>query len=315
MRKANQNITPAIDSISIHRGTENTRYFYHGDHLGSSSWITDKDGNALQYISYLPYGQLFMNLKTTSYDASYKFIGKERDAETGYDYFGARYYSNALGVWLSVDPLADARAWSSPYSYCQNNPVGRVDDSGMLDDKYFDENGNYLGDDNKGSNIRIIIKSQYNMLTDDGNVSANEVESVLKKGGVLFSEYVEQTNMSEESQLNVYEHFNPTDLSIENSEEVENMGFYFEKTGSNLKLLVNLEKNLKHADNFNNLENMFEHEGNHYCNFIIKGIGAYLKTPQVDREMDAFNDQMQHPSWEGTTKEFKEGVKKYIKGL
>ncbi len=84
MRKANQNIAPAIDSISIYRGIENSRYFYHSDHLGSSSWITDKDGNALQYIGYLPYGQLFMNLKTTSYDASYKFIGKKRDLETSY---------------------------------------------------------------------------------------------------------------------------------------------------------------------------------------------------------------------------------------
>ena len=114
MQKANKNIAPTFDSISIYREVENTRYFYHGDHLGNSSWITDKDGNALQYISYLPYGQLFMDLKTTSYDASYKFIGKERDSETGFDYFGARYYSNSLGVWLSVDPLAEKYPSLSP---------------------------------------------------------------------------------------------------------------------------------------------------------------------------------------------------------
>ena len=133
MRKANKNIVPAIDSISIYGGVENTRYFYHGDHLGSSSWITDKDGNALQYISYLPYGQLFMDLKTTSYDASYKFIGKERDTETGFDYFGARYYSNALGVWLSVDPLAEKYPSLSPYNYTSNNPITRIDPVGLSD--------------------------------------------------------------------------------------------------------------------------------------------------------------------------------------
>ena len=133
MRKGNKNIlNSAIDSISIYGGVENTRYFYHGDHLGSSSWITDKDGNALQYISYLPYGQLFMNLKTTSYDASYKFIGKERDTETGFDYFGARYYSNALGVWLSVDPLAEKYPSLSPYNYCAGNPINVIDPDGRV---------------------------------------------------------------------------------------------------------------------------------------------------------------------------------------
>ncbi len=53
--------------------------------------------------------------------------------ETNYTYFGARYYDSDLSSWLSVDPLAAARPNLSPYNYCQNNPVVRVDPTGMLD--------------------------------------------------------------------------------------------------------------------------------------------------------------------------------------
>ena len=54
----------------------------------------------------------------------------------GFDYFGARYYSSDLSIWLSVDPLSDERPGLSPYNYCQLNPVMRIDPTGMLDDDY-----------------------------------------------------------------------------------------------------------------------------------------------------------------------------------
>ena len=82
-------------------------FFSHSDHLGSASWITDYNGQPIQYMHYAPYGQLIANQQATGYDERYKFTGKERDAETGYDYFGARYYISNLPIWLSVDPLAD----------------------------------------------------------------------------------------------------------------------------------------------------------------------------------------------------------------
>ena len=50
---------------------------------------------------------------------------KERDAETGYDYFGARFYWQA-GTWLSVDPLAGDYPQISPYAYCAWNPISRI---------------------------------------------------------------------------------------------------------------------------------------------------------------------------------------------
>ena len=59
------------------------------------------------------------------------FAGKERDSETGFSYFGARYYdSDILTSWLSVDPMADKYPNLSPYAYCAWNPVRLVDPDG-----------------------------------------------------------------------------------------------------------------------------------------------------------------------------------------
>ena len=59
------------------------------------------------------------------------FTGKERDPETGYSYFGARYYDSDLsGLFLSVDPMADKYPGVSPYAYCAWNPIIIIDPSG-----------------------------------------------------------------------------------------------------------------------------------------------------------------------------------------
>ena len=62
--------------------------------------------------------------------SSHTFSAKERDAETGLSYFGARYYSSDLSIWLSVDPMSDKYPSLSPYVYCADNPVKLVDPNG-----------------------------------------------------------------------------------------------------------------------------------------------------------------------------------------
>jgi RHS repeat-associated protein len=65
------------------------------------------------------------------YNKPFTFTGKERDTETGFSYFGARYYDSDLsGLFLSVDPMADKYPSISPYAYCAWNPVKLVDDDG-----------------------------------------------------------------------------------------------------------------------------------------------------------------------------------------
>jgi RHS repeat-associated protein len=61
----------------------------------------------------------------------YKFTGKQRDAETGYDYFGARYYIPRYGNWGSPDPLFEKHIQWTPYNYVLRNPMVLIDPDGM----------------------------------------------------------------------------------------------------------------------------------------------------------------------------------------
>ena len=63
-------------------------------------------------------------------NSTYTFSAKEKDSETGLSYFGSRYYSSDLSVWLSVDPMSDKYPSLSPYVYCADNSVKLVDPNG-----------------------------------------------------------------------------------------------------------------------------------------------------------------------------------------
>ena len=145
------------------REEEKDCYFYHPDHLGSSSWITDRVGAAVQHLHYLPWGETYVDQKSNRFDGvRYTFSAKEKDAETGYSYFGARYYSSDLSVWLSVDPMSDKYPSMSPYVYCANNPVKLVDPNGeeMIDNPIFGTAGNLLGTDGKGWSGTPIVMNE-----------------------------------------------------------------------------------------------------------------------------------------------------------
>ncbi|WP_412850539.1 RHS repeat-associated core domain-containing protein [Chryseobacterium sp. PMSZPI] len=109
---------------------EKDTYWYHPDHLGSSSFITGLDGEVTQNIEYFPSGEVFVENHKNSYNTPYKFNGKEQDDETGYYYYGARYYNPRVSLWLNVDPLAEKYPSWSPYVYTLNNPVRLIDPNG-----------------------------------------------------------------------------------------------------------------------------------------------------------------------------------------
>ena len=113
--------------------TEEETFYYHSDHLGSTSYITDKDGNITQYDAYLPYGELLVDEHSSSEEMPYKFNGKELDEETGLYYYGARYMQPVASMWYGVDPLTEDYNDISGYVYCHNNPIGLYDPNGMDD--------------------------------------------------------------------------------------------------------------------------------------------------------------------------------------
>jgi RHS repeat-associated protein len=111
-------------------------YFYHPDHLGSSTFLTNFNGNAYQFYLSLPFGETLAEQKPLGlgYETPYKFTAKELDEETGLHYFGARYYHPGISNWLSVDPLFEHAPNKNPYHYCSQNPINRTDPTGMCDD-------------------------------------------------------------------------------------------------------------------------------------------------------------------------------------
>src|SRR5690606_4694689 len=105
-------------------------WWYHSDHLGSSSYLTDNFGRPTHYYDQLPFGESMVEHNQSQYYGNqYKFNGKELDVATGMYYYGARYYDPRLSIFISVDPLAEQTF--EPYSYTGNNPIMFTDPTGM----------------------------------------------------------------------------------------------------------------------------------------------------------------------------------------
>lgn len=208
---------------------EENQYFYHPDHLGSSSYITNILGEVSQHEEYSAFGEPFIDEHIGSYESPYLFNAKEKDSETGLYYYGARYYDPKASVWVSVDPLTDKYPELSPYNYCKNNPVIYNDPdgkdlrsfaSGALDFVPFVgsvkqiyegvKEGNrgkaalgvvMLGVDvftfgEGGEAIRVAEKGGQLIAKEGAEILAkNEVKSVAEKGGQMLTEKVatEQT--------------------------------------------------------------------------------------------------------------------------
>ena len=137
-----------------------------------------------------------INQCTTGYHERFTFTGKERDEETGYGYFGARYMDHELmTMWLSVDRYASKYPFISPYAYCAWNPVKLVDPDGMEINPVYTVEGKYLGDTKEGfTGDPLIMKaSDYDAMMDISgaeNISELSVEDVKKYGGTTFDDVV-----------------------------------------------------------------------------------------------------------------------------
>ena len=130
-------------------------FFYHTDHLGSTSYITDAKANVAQFDAYLPYGELLVDEHSSTEEMPYKFNGKEFDEETGLYYYGARYMNPRTSLWYGVDPLAEKYPNFNSYCYTYSNPIRYIDPDGK--DSYYTDTGKYLfKNNNKTDNIYIV---------------------------------------------------------------------------------------------------------------------------------------------------------------
>jgi RHS repeat-associated protein len=154
---------------------DNTTYFVHHDHLGSTRLLsiypapsnpTNLNQWLVQNLDYLPFGEL--NSSDSGID-THKFTGKERDQESGLDNSGARYYASSMGRFISPDPenagaSADApQSWNG-YTYVLNNPISATDPDG-LDCLYIQDNGDWnitRGDCDSKTDNGIFVDGRIN---------------------------------------------------------------------------------------------------------------------------------------------------------
>ena len=133
--------------------TKEETFFYHSDHLGSTSYITDDHANITQYDAYLPYGELLVDEHSSSEDLPYKFNGKQFDEETGLYYYGARYMNPMTSIWYGVDVFQENKADVASYLYCFGNPINLTDPDGNWER---DRHGNLIAQ--KGDNAVTYAK-------------------------------------------------------------------------------------------------------------------------------------------------------------
>jgi RHS repeat-associated protein len=123
-----------IVPVSAAAQTETVTY-YHTDAIGSVRMVTDAAGQVVARYDYQPFGLALDQTPPPPLERR-QFAGKERDGETSFDYFGARYYASSSGRFTTVDPLldieqalVDPQRWNR-YAYVGNNPLRKIDPTG-----------------------------------------------------------------------------------------------------------------------------------------------------------------------------------------
>ena len=271
--------------ISVNPASTASSYFYHSDHLGSSSLITDGTGALVQHIEYVPFGETFIDERNGNWSTPFLFNGKEKDEETGLHYYGARYYDSRLGVWLSVDPLGEKKPWMTSYHYCSNNPMNRIDPDGR--DDIFSSSGRFLYKTPEGNNIRIQKGKSLLLPSQTGNSLSNR--ALMR---IVFH-YVDQKGYI-------------GTFGVDGSENDNRLG-YIEPANGTVRILRN--QFLSGAfDNYNNLVSVLEHEGDPGFGHKSELEKLYSKFYQFFDHAFVYYSQASSETFKNTTDEFKLGV-------
>lgn len=176
--------------------TDTVFYYDHGDWLGTERARTDLSGSPCEKIASLPFGDNQTITGTCGDISPMHFTGKERDAESGLDNFGARYDSSSMGRFMSPDPLGghpEDPQTLNKYAYVRNNPTTLTDPTGL--DFYLrcsggdtsTCNGGHVGtSDDKGNFTATVVTSDsIRAGQNSANVDQNGVE--VTTGGKSYS--------------------------------------------------------------------------------------------------------------------------------
>jgi RHS repeat-associated protein len=174
--------------------------YYMADHLGTSRIVTNATGAILDESDFYPFGG--ERVITASSGNTYKFTGKERDAESNLDNFGARYNASSMGRWMSPDPkilsirhIVNPQKWNK-YAYTTNNPLSYFDPDGLeeievqvrafIPQKSVTVMGTSNGGDNRKFSTAANASSRTSItvrIETDASIRANPIISVSSVAG------------------------------------------------------------------------------------------------------------------------------------
>ena len=143
------------DGLVVEQSTTPATTFYVADQVGTAQMEFSATGTPLWKGEFAPFGQeldtvpyYFSNSATNGSANRYRFTGKERDVESGLDYFGARHYGSNMGRWMSPDlvnvteeRLMNPSSTLNKYAYGANNPLKYVDPDGQDITYFYDQTG------------------------------------------------------------------------------------------------------------------------------------------------------------------------------
>ena len=238
--------------------------------------------------------------------SSHTFSAKERDAETGLSYFGSRYYSSDLSIWLSVDPMSDKYPSFSPYVYCADNPVKLVDPNGEEIGDFFDYSGKYLGTDGIDDG-KIYITTQENW---DNCSQLEGGMTLLSLPQFGLSREPSKINLSDDAILNILSFYNTTGkpVTIENRLDNSLLSTHI-KSGKLTANVSNWRWN-KFLDNSYDIKSSFDHEKGHFKQRKEIGVNAMLKKSEKECEKYAIDYQQNQPNYDKTSSDFKKEIEK-----
>ena len=215
--------------------TQNTIFsYYYKDHLGSITAVMDGESGAItQAQGFDAWGDICRTYSTTDTSVN-KYTGKERDQETGYDYFGARYYDSRIGRWLQTEPLYDKYLQYSPYQYGLLNPVILKDIDGKWIPEYNSKDNSITvkaeeGDTDEDLALQLgISMEQFNKDFESGKssyditkfVTPNKEYDPLSENSNCFGFVLFAGNMTINEEKGVFEQLNMTKKVKDNGEIV-----------------------------------------------------------------------------------------------
>lgn len=240
---------------------------------------------------------------------------------------------------MSIDPLAEKRFNISPYAYSSNNPVKRVDPTGMLDDDYFNVQGIFLGSDNASTDfVRVISANKLlNFANNSLGIQATmgqmaEIAVQLQSGtlnagdGAAISDLVTDVSLSNSAIENITNHYDnalgevegkiadvkigakslsPTivmEASYKSPTKVLGFTLSGEKNRINVNVISGKMSSLLNTGS--NIKNSLVHEYKH--------VSDRKRSQSTNKaEIRAIDAQRSHPSWEGTTPSYKDNIRRY----